>query len=75
MSPEERALLERTLKLSEDNNEILKKLQRVQKRAAIYGFIKLMIIVLPLIAGYIYLEPYLNQAVENFQSLQQQLSR
>ena len=69
MNPEEKRLLERTLKLSEENHELLKKIDRRAKRAAIYGFIKLAIIVLPLVIGYFLLEPYINQGIETYSSV------
>jgi hypothetical protein len=74
MSPEERVLLERTLKLSEENNRILRKMQRATQWAVVWGFIKIAIIVVPLVLGYFYLEPYLGQALDNFNSLKELLN-
>ena len=71
MNPEERRLLERSLKLSEDNNRILKKLERKARWATIWGFIKVAIIVVPLIVGYFLLEPYVNDAVDNYNSVRE----
>ncbi len=70
MNPEERLLLERSLKLSEENNALLKKIDRRAKRAAIYGFIKLAIIILPFVIGYFLLEPYIDDAQRNYQTIQ-----
>jgi len=66
MNPEEKLLLERTLKLSEENNLILRKIQKTAKRAAIWGFIKVLIIVTPLVIGYFYLQPYFKDVVETY---------
>ena len=66
MDLEEKALLERTVKLSEENNQILRKMQRAARWGLIWGFIKVLIIIVPLVAGYLYLEPYLSQAVNNY---------
>ena len=66
MNPEERNLLERALKVSEENNQLLQKIERTTRRAAVWGFVKVAIVVLPLIAGYIYLQPVLEQALDNF---------
>jgi hypothetical protein len=66
MNPEERRLLERTLKLSEENNEILKKMRAQARRQTIYGFIRLAIIILPFVIGYIFLEPYFDEARTNY---------
>ena len=66
MSPEERSLLERSLELAEENNRLLKRVDRRARWSNVWGFIKLVIIALPLMIGYFYLEPYLNQAVANY---------
>lgn len=66
MNPEERHLLERALKLAEENNDILKRVERRARRATIYGFIKLAIIVLPFVIGYLFLEPYIDEARDNY---------
>ena len=66
MDSEERSLLERTLKLSEENHRILKKMQRTARWAVVWGFIKVAIIIVPLVAGYIYLQPFFEQAMENY---------
>lgn len=71
MNPEERHLLERTLKLSEDNNRILKKMQRAARWAIVWGVIKLALIIVPLVVGYFVLEPYLEEAVTNYDSVKE----
>jgi hypothetical protein len=65
MNPDEKALLERTLRLSEDNNKILKRLEKRARWVFIWGFIKVAIITLPLIAGYFLLQPYFDQVLES----------
>jgi hypothetical protein len=71
MNPEEKLLLERSLKLSEENNRILKKMERRFRWAVLWGFIKLAIIIIPLIIGYLYLEPYFVEAADEFQNVRQ----
>jgi predicted MFS family arabinose efflux permease len=70
MNPEEKELLRHVLKLSEENNHILRKIQRSARWALLWGFIKIAIIVVPLVAGYIYLQPFLEQALENYGNIQ-----
>ena len=70
MNPEERQLLERSLKLSEENNQLLMRIEKRSRLAMTWGFIKLAVIVVPLVVGYLFLEPYLDQAVENFKGVQ-----
>ena len=60
MTPDEKELLMRTLKLSEDNNRILIGLQRSVRWQAIWSLIKVAFLVIPLVVGYIFLQPYLN---------------
>lgn len=74
MNPEERVLLERSLKLAEENNQILRKMQRTARWAILWGFIKVAIIVVPLIAGYIYLQPFLEQAMQNYNGFRELLN-
>jgi hypothetical protein len=74
MSPEEKTLLERTLKLSEENNLILHKIQKRAKWSTIFGLIKIVVIVVPLVAGYIYFQPFLEQAVENYSGVKEILN-
>ena len=69
MNPEEKVLLERALKLSEENNQILRKIERRAQWAVLWGFIKVAIIIVPLIICYLYLQPLLDQALENFNSV------
>ena len=74
MNPEDKVLLERTLKLSEENNQILRKMQRTARWATVWGFIKVAIVIVPLIVGYLYLEPYLGQALDNFNNVRELLN-
>jgi len=71
MNPEEKVLLERALKLSEENNQILRKIERRAQWAVLWGFIKVAIIIVPLVVGYLYLQPLLDQALENFNSVKE----
>ncbi len=74
MNPEEKVLLERTLKLSEENNQILHKIQKTARRAAIWGFIKVVIIVSPLVIGYFYFLPFFKETVETYNGLIESLN-
>ncbi len=73
MNPEERALLDRSLKLSEENHKILKKIERRFRWAVVWGFIKAAIIIVPLVAGYLFLEPYLDEVLENYSGVKETL--
>ena len=74
MNPEEKVLLERTLKLSEENNQILHKIERRARWTILWGFIKVAIIVVPLVAGYILLQPFFGQAMASLESMKELLN-
>lgn len=71
MNPEERSLLERSLKLSEDNHRILLKLQRAYRWGVFWGFVKVSLIVIPLTVGYFLVQPYLDEARSNYNGVQE----
>jgi len=73
MNPEEKVLLERALELSEENNQILRKIERRAQWAILWGFIKVAAVIVPLVIGYFYLQPFLDQALENFNSVKELL--
>jgi hypothetical protein len=66
MNPEDKVLLERTLKLSEENNLILRKMQRAARWALLWGFVKVLIVIVPLVLGYIFLQPFFGDLSENY---------
>lgn len=70
MNPEDRLLLQRALKLSEENNEILRSMRRKFRWAFIWGIVKIVIIVVPLVIGFLYLEPYFGSIGETFREAQ-----
>jgi hypothetical protein len=73
MNPEERVLLERTLKLSEENNKIVRGLRSSARWANFWGFIKILIFIVPLVFAYIWLQPYLGMFEETFKNAQEVL--
>jgi hypothetical protein len=70
MSPEEKELLRRSLLLSEENNKILLGVQKSLRWQAIWGVVKIVILVLPLILGYIFLQPFLGSMFNNYKEVQ-----
>ncbi|MDB5194337.1 MAG: hypothetical protein JWN50_351 [Parcubacteria group bacterium] len=60
MDPEDRELLIRTAKLSEENNRLLRSVKSTLRWNQIWGFVKVLIIIVPFIIGYIFLQPYLG---------------
>ena len=74
MDDDDRELLLRVAKLAEDNNRMLRRIKRSLFWGEVWGLIKIAIIVIPLIIGYLYLEPYLGPlsgTLSHFQGLGQ----
>ena len=62
-------LLRKNLELTEKVYKMTKSVKSYVFWARIGGYLKIALIVLPLIAGYIYLAPILNKAYKQYQSI------
>mgnify|MGYP001591643551 CR=1 FL=1 len=71
MNPEERMLLERSLKLAEENNHLLRKINRRARWAFVWGVIKIALVVVLLVIGYMLLQPYFGDVKENYRGIQE----
>lgn len=77
MDPESKKLLESTLSLTEENNEMLHKIRGVQKRETLWRVLRLFIIVGIAFGAFYFLEPYLNKVMDLYSSvtgMQQKIS-
>jgi len=61
MDPESKELLEQTLKLEEENNEILRALRRSMRTARIMSLIYWVFIIGSAIGAYYFIQPYVDQ--------------
>lgn len=71
MNPEEKHQFERLLKLTEENNEMLRKIRRNTKWTFIWGVVKIAIFVVPFFIAYFYLEPYLGSFNDTLKQVQE----
>lgn len=70
----DREILERILKLEQENYRILKALRSSQRWSIVWGFVKLLLfVVLPLAFAYLYLQPYLDMFMRTYTQAQGQL--
>lgn len=69
MSPEERKLLEELVVLTRDNQQILKELRRAARWRRVGWWTKWVIIIILSLGAYYYIEPWLKQLIEMYQSL------
>lgn len=66
---EMRELLRKNLEMTEEVYHIVKKVNRTLVWQQVFGFVKILIIVVPLIIGLIYLPPLLSGVIEQYQEL------
>jgi hypothetical protein len=59
---------EEILETSKENNRLLKKVVRYQRWETLFSFLKVLIIVVPLVLAYLYLTPMLSQVIDRYQS-------
>jgi len=60
MSPEEKELLKRAVALSEENNDILRSMQRSQRLASVMRIIYWVVIIGSTIGAFYLIQPYIN---------------
>jgi hypothetical protein len=60
MTPEEKSLLERTYKLAEENNEILRKMRRTSRYALIARVVYWGVILLLSFGAFYFIQPYIT---------------
>lgn len=66
MTPEEKSLLERTYKLAEDNNSILKSMRRAQRFSLIFRALYWFVIIGASIGLFYFVQPYFEQVMDMF---------
>jgi len=69
MSPEERKLLEETLKLSRENHKLLRKMQSAARVGRIFRLIYWAIIIGSMFGFYYYFQPVIQEFIGAYQGL------
>ena len=70
MDPEIKELLRRNIKLSEENNSILKKMRRSAEWSSFFRFIYWLLIIAAGIVSFYYVQPYLDKAMQLYNQVQ-----
>jgi hypothetical protein len=70
MEPGLHDLLERLLDLTEENNKILRKMQRMERISTIFRIIYWLFVIGAAIGLYYYIQPYQNSLIHTYQSFQ-----
>ena len=71
MTPEERSLLERTNKLAEQNNAILRSIQRTNRFSLVLRILYWVVIIAISYGAYYAIQPYMNQLFSLYSQVQQ----
>jgi len=71
MNPEEKEMLARAVKLSEENSRVLLHIQKRIHWFTVWGFVKVFVIAIPLIISYFYLQPYFGSVGQSLTDLKQ----
>ena len=74
MNPDEKQMLQESLELSRQNNAMLHSMRRIQKWASFMRIVYWILIIAVSYGAYKYTEPYLNKAMQIFQSTQTDLN-
>ena len=75
MNQEERQLLEKTIKISEDNSRVLKYLQRAERIKRVTSIFKWVVIILLTVGSYYALAPYLDQFLQLYSTVNSNVGR
>ncbi len=75
MTPEEKSLLERTYKMAEDNNRLLRKIRRSGIYSSVIKTIYWIVIIGVTLGAYYYLQPYLNSMMNIIHQAQDTMSK
>ena len=63
------AIIKKNLELSEEILKLTRKINNHIKWSRVFSFFKLLIIVIPLVLGYLYLQPMINELLSFYQDL------
>ncbi len=73
MNPEDKAVLQKVLKISKDNQEILEKLQRANRWSVVFKIIYWVFIILAAGGAYFAIKPYSDQLGDTYTGFKAEL--
>jgi hypothetical protein len=69
MDPESKKLIEETFELAKENNKMLHRVRRVQKRQALWSFIKVVFVIGISVGALYFLQPFMDKAIGLFNQI------
>ena len=73
MTPDERELLTQSIKLSEENNKMLRGMRRSARFAAFLRIVYWIIIIGSAITSYYFIKPFIDPLIKGFSTVQQNI--
>ncbi len=70
MTPEERSLLERTYKLVEENNNILRSIRRATRFSMAFRILYWVVIIVVSFGAYYFIQPYIETMLGAYEQVQ-----
>ncbi|MEN9912909.1 MAG: hypothetical protein RLY66_317 [Candidatus Parcubacteria bacterium] len=70
MTPEERSLLERTHKLTEENNEILRSIRRATRFSLAFRIVYWVVIIVISFGAFYFIQPYMETMLGAYEQVQ-----
>ena len=70
MTPEERSLLERTYKIVQENNSILRSLRRSNRYSLVFKVVYWGVIIVVSLGAYFAIQPYFQSVVNAYSAIQ-----
>lgn len=74
MEPHERDMLDRVLELSEENNKMLRRMERMARWGTIFRIVYWSFIVAAAVGLYYYVQPYVDSATELYNGVRGAIS-
>ena len=75
MSPEEKELLRRSIVLSEENNDILRSIQRSMRLSRFLKLVYWVVVIGVAVGAFYFLKPYINSVMDLYNGAKTQLDQ
>ena len=73
MTPEERELLTKSIKISEENNRMLRSMRRSARFSSFLRLIYWILIIAAAFSTYYFVQPYIDAVIKSYTSMQQNI--
>jgi uncharacterized membrane protein YkgB len=75
MNPDQEKMMRETLRISRENNEMLTKLFKAQRRSRVWSIFKTLIYIAVIIGVYYFMAPYIDSLMDAYKSIQENIEK